>query len=179
MSMVKAFNRSEIQSDTVLSSTVGAIVEITEQGVVTVDFAENTGLPIMVRSILSHVNVDDLKGQSVKVLLVFENSDIRKPIIAGIINNIVFTPKVDLVDEVRTNKNEKHDVTGVSSKSESVDAVIDGKKIVFNANEEILLRCGKSSILLRKDGKIVIKGSNLISRSSSTNKIKGSSVSIN
>jgi uncharacterized protein (DUF2345 family) len=60
-----------------------------------------------------------------------------------------------------------------------VDAVIDNDRIVLDAKREIVLKCGKGSITINKDGKIVILGTNLISRSRGRNKIKGASVSIN
>lgn len=55
----------------------------------------------------------------------------------------------------------------------------DVQEITFNADEKIELRCGKSSLTMNKDGKIVLKGSHLLSRSSGPNRIKGASVNIN
>ena len=59
------------------------------------------------------------------------------------------------------------------------DVLIDGKRVTFDAQEEIVLRCGKASIILSRDGKIVIKGTHLLSRSRGMNKIKGGAVHIN
>lgn len=56
---------------------------------------------------------------------------------------------------------------------------IDGRRLVIEGHEEVVLKCGKGSITLRSDGKVVIRGTNLLSRSSGTNRIKGGSVSIN
>ncbi len=55
----------------------------------------------------------------------------------------------------------------------------DGKKQKIEAEKELLLKCGKSSILLKADGKIVIKGRNIISRAKETNKLRGGTVAIN
>ena len=49
----------------------------------------------------------------------------------------------------------------------------------LDAAEEITITCGKSSITLRRDGRIVIKGTELVSRASRTNKIRGAAVEIN
>ncbi len=49
----------------------------------------------------------------------------------------------------------------------------------IEAEEKIELRCGKSSITMDKEGKVVIKGANLTSRASRINKIKGGAVQIN
>ena len=60
------------------------------------------------------------------------------------------------------------------------DVTVDGRKISIDAQEELTLRCGKSSITLRRDGKIVIKGIwQLVSRAEGTNRIQGGSVAIN
>lgn len=58
-------------------------------------------------------------------------------------------------------------------------AEIDGKTVRFTARDEIVLQCGPGSITLRKDGKIVIKGTHLVSRATGSNRIKGGSVNIN
>lgn len=41
------------------------------------------------------------------------------------------------------------------------------------------LRCGKASITLRRDGKVVVRGTHVVSASSGPNKIKGASVALN
>jgi hypothetical protein len=53
------------------------------------------------------------------------------------------------------------------------------RTLAFEAAEEITIACGKSSITLRRDGRVVIKGTELVSRASGTNKIRGASVKIN
>lgn len=47
------------------------------------------------------------------------------------------------------------------------------------AGRELVIECGEAKIALRKDGRIEIRGTHLISRSSGPNKIKGASVFIN
>ncbi|GAB4229302.1 MAG: hypothetical protein OHK0028_03320 [Deltaproteobacteria bacterium] len=59
------------------------------------------------------------------------------------------------------------------------EARIDGRRLVIEGHEEVVLKCGKGSITVRADGKVVIRGTNLLSWSSGTNRIKGGSVSIN
>lgn len=56
---------------------------------------------------------------------------------------------------------------------------IDGRRMVFTAQQEIVLRCGKSSITLTRAGKIIISGEYVVSRSSGVNRIRGGSVQIN
>ena len=102
-----------------------------------------------------------------QVLLLFENNDPELPIVIGLIAN----PLEDLVSmeiEPQTLQNQP-----------SIEARLDGKRIVLEADDEIELKCGKGSITIRKDGKIVVKGTNLLSRSSGPHRIKGGNVAIN
>ncbi len=56
---------------------------------------------------------------------------------------------------------------------------IDGKRLALTGREEVTLRCGKASVTLTKAGKIIVRGTYLLSRSSGVNRIKGGSVQIN
>lgn len=103
-------------------------------------------------------------GAGLPVILMFEDGDVAKPIILGVIRDTVNS---HLLQEIVTETERPREV------------LVDKKQIVFDAKEEIVLRCGKGSITLRKNGKIVLKGTEIISRASRTNKIKGGSVSIN
>ncbi len=47
------------------------------------------------------------------------------------------------------------------------------------AGRELVIECGDAKISLRRDGRIEIRGTHLVSRSSGPNKIKGASVFIN
>jgi len=58
-------------------------------------------------------------------------------------------------------------------------AHIDGERLEFSAEKEIVLRCGKASITLTREGKVIVRGTYLSSRSSGVNRIKGGSVQIN
>jgi hypothetical protein len=61
----------------------------------------------------------------------------------------------------------------------SLDQMEPLRKIQFNAEEKIELRCGKSSLSMDREGKVIIKGDQLVSRASGVNKIKGAAVKIN
>lgn len=53
------------------------------------------------------------------------------------------------------------------------------ERLVLSAEKEIVLRCGEASITLRADGKIILRGTHLLQRSSGPLRLKGGSVSIN
>jgi hypothetical protein len=91
-------------------------------------------------------------GQS--VLLLFEQRDPRRPIIVGVVRDRF-------------------------EQDSSSRLKMEAKQIVLEGAEELILRCGESSLTLRNDGKTVLKGRELLSRASRTNRIKGATVQIN
>jgi hypothetical protein len=104
------------------------------------------------------------ENTSREVLLVFEKGDPRRPIIIGLMEDpLESLISFDLEPEA----------------TQANDFLVDGKRITIEADEEIVLKCGQGSILIRKDGKIVIKGTDLLSRSSGAQRIKGARVNIN
>ncbi len=101
-----------------------------------------------------------------EVLVVFQDGDRGKPIIIGVM-------------EERLESLVQFDVAKDEQAATTQEARVDGKRVVIEAEEEIELKCGQGSITIRKDGKIVVKGTHLLSRSSGPNRIKGGSISLN
>ncbi len=143
------------------SFCVGEIVGITKDGKVAVDYPGNKLGFLNARLIKGAI---DSQAENTVVLLVFEGGNPAEPIIIGCLGDMV---DLDSQEEP------------VVSLNRPQEALLDGKKVTLNATEEIVLSCGKSSITLTKDGKVVVKGKRVISRASESNKIKGSSISLN
>jgi hypothetical protein len=99
-----------------------------------------------------------------EVVLMFENGTIDAPIILGLIEKPA--PQVSSL-----HAQEK------PSRPDKVE--IDGKSLVLTAESEVVLRCGDASITLTRAGKILIRGTYVVSRSSGVNRIKGGVVHIN
>jgi hypothetical protein len=128
---------------------LGHIVRLTPEGVAVVDYPGNSAGP---REAAIAVQPPPRRGgEWPPVLLAFLNGDASTPVIIGFVRRNFNIPKV-------------------AQKR---------KKLALEAEEEIALNCGKSSILLRRDGKIVIKGREIASRASGTNKVQGGSVRLN
>jgi len=98
------------------------------------------------------LGADDIGCQ---LALVFENGAADRPLVIGRI------------------------VDPQAPRTEPPVAEVDGERVVFEAEREIVLRCGKASITLTRAGKILIRGTYVLSRSSGANRIKGGSVQIN
>ena len=59
----------------------------------------------------------------------------------------------------------------------SVEA--DGERLVLEAGREVVLRCGQGSITLTADGRITLRGTQILSRSDGPNRVQGASVQLN
>jgi len=93
------------------------------------------------------------------VLVVFDGGDEYKPIVTGIVKQLIKTKDLNL--------------QSISVKKGNEETLF------FEADKEIVFKCGKSSITLTKSGKVLIRGAYLLSRSSGVNRIKGGSVHLN
>jgi len=166
--MQKQRNNALVETQTrepLYTPCVGVIEQIKEDGDILVTFGNN---PPIAAKLVRSVKRNELVGQiGCEVLLVFDQGDPEKPIIINLMENrleelLAFEVKPDS-EQPETSKN----------------IVVDGKQITVEADDELSLRCGKGSITLRKDGRIVLRGTHVVSSSSGVNKIKGGAVRIN
>ncbi len=141
---------------------IGKLVDLTKQGEPLVTFTPNhSGSPIRAKTTI--VLGRETLGE--EVLLVFEAANVSKPIIIGVVQSPI-------------RPNEK--IQPIPAQRTSAPVVeCDGEKIMLSAEKEIVLRCGEASITLTSAGKILLKGTYVMSRSSGVNRIKGGSVQIN
>lgn len=148
------------------SVRIGKITEIDASGQILVDYPGNLQGHLTAR-LTSSAKEKFRQGSPVgrEVLLGFENNDPSFPIIIDTLYS--------LLDEITE---QSGNVLEVQTPEE---VTVDRKRLIFDAEEEIVLRCGEASITLTSAGKVLIKGSYLISRSSGANRIKGGSVQIN
>jgi hypothetical protein len=88
-----------------------------------------------------------------EAVLLFENGDPGRPIVVGVIRP--------------------------AEQQAGVAAELDGERVVLTAEREIVLRCGEASITLTRAGKVLIRGTYVLTRSSGANRVKGAVVEIN
>jgi Domain of unknown function (DUF6484) len=87
-----------------------------------------------------------------RVLLAFDGGDPTRPIVLGIVH-----------DKART-----HRVLHLKA-----------NEVVIEADNSLQLRCGQSTFEAHKDGRVAVKGKDVVSRATRTNKVRGATVLIN
>jgi len=148
-------------------SIVGVVTAVAENGTVYVDLV-NGQEAIPARSIVQWPSVKTARECLVdqQVLLCPVDGNRSDTIILGVIQTTVVDGELADSQEPKS----------LAAKNSSVQKP---KTLDICATNEISIRCGKSTITLRADGTVVVKGNKLISRAARSNKIKGPSVHIN
>jgi|SRR4051794_26478198 hypothetical protein len=91
-----------------------------------------------------------------QAIVAFEGADQERPIVLGFLAE-----------------------SGLPRPSTAIEADVDGKRVRVVAQDEIVLECGKASITLRRNGKVIVRGTHVETSSEGTNRIKGGQVKIN
>ena len=106
-------------------------------------------------------SIVDLQGSQVgkHVLLLFESNAHSDPIVIGVLREASDYPAGETPPQV--------------------EFQADGERMIVSAKKRLVLRCGRASVTLTEEGKILIQGTYLSSCSSGVHRIKGGSVQIN
>lgn len=152
----------QVADETVpIGPRIGHIVSVDRPDAIRVDFQGNPHGPVPARSTVEILETYENR----KVVLVFENGDFRRPVIIGLIQDHPVAGRSDALTEL--------------NRKEIIDILVDGEKLVVDAKKTIEIRCGKSSLMLNPDGKVILKGEQITTRARGTNKVKGAAVRIN
>ncbi len=146
---------------------IGRIVQSDNPAIILVQYGDLDPKQAKLTASINRSEVIGSHNAGREVLLLFENGDPEKPIIIDLMQN----PIEEIIDMEAFSQDQ--------SEKKSIETVVDDKGIILEAKKQITLKCGKGSITIKEDGKIVVRGTNLISRSSGMNRIKGGSVDIN
>lgn len=136
-----------------------------------IDYAGNSAGPRTAASLVALDGADRRRAldEGRRVLLAFTDDD--TPVILGFVQQSPIEAR-----EVSAPTGE-----AVESGAEGPprEVMVDGKRVVLEAADEIELRCGQASITLRRNGRVVIQGVYVETHAQGVNRIKGGSVSIN
>ena len=121
------------------------------------------GLPGLPNELVAGRTTVSLLRQQIgaSVVVLFEQGDVRRPIVVGVLQGSgVPLPAAPMPAPL-------------------VSAQVDDERIVLTAEREIVLKCGEASLTLTRAGKVLIKGTYVLSQSNGRNKITGATVEIN
>lgn len=135
-----------------------------------VDFPGNPGGAVPARTILSldaptlEAAVKERRGAALQ----FEDGDPRRPVLMGLLQPTSATPMLDALL-----------AAPAPAPRERLAARVEGKRVVLEGQDEIVLRCGESTIILRRNGAVLVRGEQIDSRSSGRHVIRGRKVAMN
>jgi len=139
------------------AARTGTIASVDAEGVIRVQpagsksaYVARLAVPASVRRIEAAIAAQQ------EVVLLFEGGDPGRPIVVGFI--------------------------GPPSRADApriIEADVDGKRVRIVGKDEIVLQCGSASVTLRRNGRVVIRGTHVETESDGTNRIKGGQVRIN
>jgi hypothetical protein len=143
------------------SAFVGTVAAIDDHGHVYVNFAANSGDPIRALIALSQTDRAALweRDPDISVLLVNPDHPDGHLAIIGLLSETLSAP---------------------AEETDESDIVhLDVTSLVLEARKDLVLRCGDSQLTMKANGKIVLRGTDVVSRSSGPTRIRGASVRIN
>jgi hypothetical protein len=154
------------------SVRVGCLAPGSKPGILLVEFEGNTAGPVPARSMVSldEQALKDAVATRRPAVLLFENQDPARPIVVGM---MAPDPGAELLGSLlRAPK-------PGAPPAKPTEARVDGKRVVLEGDQEVVLRCGDASITLRRDGKVIVRGAYVETTAKGLNRIRGGSVKIN
>ena len=153
------------------SLKIGRLVTGSSVERLVVDFDGNASGPLAARSTVmpDEALIEYAVTHRVPAALMFENGDPRLPIVLGLLQQdqgaTLFAALLALARQ--------------PSPAMPREARVDGKRVVLEGHDEIVLTCGEASITLKRDGKVILRGAYVETQATGVNRIKGGSVKIN
>jgi hypothetical protein len=136
---------------------MGWLAGVDGAGLPLVDFPGNRAGPLVARKTVP-LGPEVLQNAAVSrqgVVLMFEEGNPRLPLIIGLEQASSATP---MLDAVLAEAEVKPPAEAEQPEVAPVEAHVDGKRVVVEGADEVVLKCGQASITLRRNGKLIIKG---------------------
>lgn len=118
-------------------------------------------------AVASHVDLGAVTAalaSGIAALVVFEEARVPSPVIIGFVGETAVSVTARTIAPVA---------------GPCIEADVDGRRVRVVAKDEIVLECGKASITMRRNGKVIVRGTHVETNSAGTNRIKGGQVRIN
>jgi hypothetical protein len=156
-SLIEGPARSSASTASGVGAVVGRLIAIADGGqTALVMYPGQPGVQA-----LTARRVVDLHGDHVgkSVLILFDSGDPERPIVMGVLRDEEAWP--------------------LDQRPGSVSVDADGQRMVVSARQSLVLRCGRASITLDRDGRVTIEGTHVVSHAEGVNRIRGGSVQLN
>ena len=146
---------------------IGTLTGVDDNNRPLVEFADNPiNQPIPAMSLIAFpASAKAWLSFPIPVLINLIGDDLQ-PVIVGLLHEQLFTSP-------------GHDQAPSHRSAEYSHHQLNADFINIEGHDEIQFNCGKSSLSLKKNGQIIIKGDNITNRARGSNKIRGGSVKIN
>jgi len=151
---------------------LAAIVAVTDDGPQVQSLPDGPSITARLAVAVTRERLDAAIAACQQVVLLFEHGDRTRPIIVGFLETIPEPAQPVEAEPVEVGP-------VLPDRPAVVVADVDGKRVRVTAQDEIVLQCGSASITLRRNGRVIIRGTYVESRSDGTNRIKGGQVQIN
>lgn len=139
------------------SVVIGTLVAFKDEGLTPlVLFSGQPGTSAVAAASILDLHAAHLGKQ---VVLMFENGNVARPIIMGLLRRGEPRPLDEQPGQVE------------------VDS--DGERLLVSAKSQLVLKCGRASITLTKAGKVIVQGTYLSSKSTGVVRIRGGSIQLN
>jgi hypothetical protein len=156
---------SPCAQEPILEPRVGWIAGV-EGGAPLVDYPGNPGVPVRARSAVKLAPEALLaaaaSGQG--AVLLFEEGDPGRPLLMGVLEPESETP---FLDEI---------LAAPAREAKVVE--VDGDRVLLDAKREVVIRCGRSSIRMSRNG-IVLSGVRIETRAAGLHRVKSGKTEIN
>ena len=143
----------------------GTVLEVMDEGLILVQ--DNANPNAVYPCYFLRTSAGSLPKIVIDDLVIYRVPEINEDY--GVVLGVV--EKYENLDDKVAKKLKKRDITQMTT--------LEDKVLHIKADDGLVIECGKSSIILTKDGKVQIKGNDLLSRARGMNKIKGAGVNIN
>jgi hypothetical protein len=153
-----------VRADTVRSTPVqlATVVSLADDGAPALQVGSGPVVRARLAVAVTRERLETAVVLAQQAVVLFENDDPSKPIIIGFIE--VPTPTAPLQEP---------------EEPRFIEADVDGRRVRITAQDEVVLQCGSASVTLRRNGRVIIRGTYVETHSEGTNRIKGGQVQIN
>jgi hypothetical protein len=147
---------------------VGWLTAADSDGSLRVDFPGNPNGPLVARTTVS-LQMEEwhrAARERQEVTLLFDGGEPTRPVLIGLVQPMPPTPLIDAVLEQPHSDSAR-------------EAQLDGRRVLLEGREEIVLRCGKATLILRADGRVILSGVDVVTEAEGVHRIRGGKVKIN